>query len=80
MLGLNMIEPFYFFIAIFIGFFMTYVFTPPPKIIYKYPTPDNQDELVYKDKSDNCFKYKTTEISCPKDRSKVSEIPIQNNK
>ena len=77
MLLIDKIEPLYFFIAIFIGFFMTYILTPPPKIIYKYPTPDNVNETIYKDKSDNCFKYKADEISCPIDLKKISNIPLQ---
>lgn len=78
MLLINKIIPFYFFIALFIGFLLTYSFTPPPKIVYKYPTPDNVNELVFKDDVNNCYKYKTTNIKCPKNEKNIYDIPIQN--
>ena len=77
MLLINKIIPLYFFLSLFIGFLLTYSFTPPPKVVYKYPTPDNIKDLVFKDKVDNCYKYKTTNIKCPLDKSKIYEIPIQ---
>jgi hypothetical protein len=77
MLLIDKIIPFYFFIALFIGFLLTYSFTPPPKIVYKYPTPDNKDKLVYKDDVNNCYKYKTTNVKCPKDEREIHEIPVQ---
>ena len=39
--------------------------TPPPHIVLKFPTPLNSD-IVYKDKSDNCYKYVATEVKCNK--------------
>ena len=61
---IDKIEPLYFFLAIFIGFLMTYVYTPLPKIVYKYPSPDNEDVITYIDKANNCFKYKSSEVKC----------------
>ena len=74
---LDKVKPFYFLVALFFGLFMTYVFTPPPKVIYKYPTPDNANQLTYIDGGQHCFKYKTNEISCPKNNKDVFTIPIQ---
>jgi hypothetical protein len=76
---IDKIIPFYFFISLFIGFFFVYIFTPTPKIIFKYPTPDNQDTLIYQDEVNNCYKYKTRNISCPIDKKKINKIPIQIN-
>jgi len=71
------IEPLYFFIALFIGMFLTYISTPLPKIIIKYPTPDIADQLVFRDPAENCYKYNTTEINCPSDSSKIMTFPTQ---
>ena len=71
------IDPFYFLISLAIGLFMTYVFTPTPKIIYKYPTPDNAPSVTYIDGADNCFKYQPKEVKCPTDFKKIKEIPTQ---
>ena len=74
---INNIIPLYFFISLFIGFLIVYSSTPPPKVIIKYPTPENVNTLVYKDSSDNCFKYEVKEVQCPEDNSKISKIPQQ---
>lgn len=71
------ILPLPFFIALFIGFMMCYVLTPPPKIVYKHPTPENANTTIYKDESENCYKYKVDEVACPKDKSKITEQPIK---
>ena len=72
------IEPLYFFIALCIGMFLTYITTPLPEIIIKYPTPDIVDDLVYRDYADTCYKYKTSEVVCPYDKSKLNTFEIQN--
>jgi hypothetical protein len=48
------------------------------KTIYIYPTPENVDKVLFKDKADNCFYLKPEEVKCPKDESLISDIPIQN--
>lgn len=68
-----------FFISLTIGLFMTYVFTPPPKIIYKYPTPDSADSLVYRDTVNNCFKYSSKQVKCPSNINNIKKIPTQFN-
>ena len=35
------INPFVFFVSLFIGLLITYVTTPTPDIVYQYPTPEN---------------------------------------
>ena len=53
-----MINPLFFFIGLFIGFFIIYINSPIPEIIIQYPTPKNAGNIVYKDKDDVCYKYK----------------------
>jgi hypothetical protein len=77
MLLLDKIEPKFFFLALAVGLFMTYTFTTPPKIVYKYPTPDTVNELVYQDNGSHCFKYKANEVNCPANRKDIHTIPSQ---
>lgn len=72
------ILPLPFFIALFIGFLMCYALTPPPKVVFKYPTPENAEDTIYKDKSSNCYKYEVDEVECPKDKKLIKENPINN--
>lgn len=47
------------------------------KHIYVYPTPENVDKILFKDKADNCFRFEEEEIKCPTDSTLISTIPIQ---
>jgi hypothetical protein len=66
----------YFLIAFGLGLFFVYSFGDVPKIVFKYPTPDNIDETQYKDSANNCYKYEANEIKCPKNKKKITNIPI----
>ena len=75
------INPLAFFIALAIGLFLTYIYSPPKKIIIKWPTPENAGKVIYRD-SDNtesCYKYKANEVSCPEDKSEIKQTEIQDN-
>jgi hypothetical protein len=63
-----------FFIALFIGLFLTYIFSKPKKIIIKWPTPENAGKLIYKDNEENCYKYNAKEVECPDDKTKIKSI------
>jgi hypothetical protein len=45
--------------------------------IIVYPTPDNDDEILYKDKSDTCFKFKHTQVNRPINQNELSVINAQ---
>ena len=77
---INKINPLVFLLSLCIGLFFTYIFTPQPDIIIKYPTPETANNTVYKDEADNCFKFDSKQVPCPKDISKILSIPIQNTK
>ena len=66
-----------FLVSLSIGLLFAYLSTPPPTIIYVYPTPDNVNQMEYVDKADNCFKFEANEVKCPSDRSLIKKIPIQ---
>ena len=67
-----------FLVSLSIGLLFAYLSTPTPTIIHVYPTPDNADTLEYIDKANNCFKFESTEVECPSDKSLIKDIPIQN--
>ena len=61
----NYIDPLAFFITIFIGLFLSYIFISPKKIVILYPTPENAGKVIYKNNTDNtCYKYKADEVEC----------------
>jgi len=66
-----------FLISLSIGIFFVYIFGSDRKIIYVYPTPENVNKILYKDKADNCFKLESKEVKCPTDSAKITNIPIQ---
>lgn len=65
-----------FLLALFIGLIYVYIDSSKEKITV-YPTPSNIKNVQYKDKADNCYTYELQNISCPSDKSKIKEIPIQ---
>tara|TARA_Y100000591_G_scaffold270835_1_gene245821 strand:- start:522 stop:746 length:225 start_codon:yes stop_codon:yes gene_type:complete len=66
-----------FIVSLAVGLFFVYVYTPGPKVIYIYPTPDNVDDIQYKDKSGSCHKYQAKNVECPVDEKKITETPVQ---
>ena len=66
-----------FLLSLAIGILFVYLFQPELNVIYVYPTPDNQNKILYKDKTDNCFKFNAEEVECPDDKTKIKNIPIQ---
>ena len=74
---LNYISIPVFIISLAIGLFFVYILGPETKIIYIYPSPENVNNILFKDKADNCFELKQEEIDCPSDISLLAKIPIQ---
>lgn len=64
----------YFVISFCIGILFVYINTPKQKLVHKFPSPDNND-LIYHDNNESCYKYHSKEVKCPKE-SKISEQPI----
>ena len=74
---LDYIDPTVFLIALCVGLFYTYLTTPYPKIVVKYPTPYNAGKITYVDDANVCYKYSVKEVSCPADQSKIKELQLQ---
>ncbi len=66
-----------FLLSFAIGLFFIYVLGPEMKTIYIYPSPENIDKVLFKDKANNCFQFDEQIVNCPKDQSLISKIPIQ---
>jgi hypothetical protein len=74
---LNYISLPVFLISFAIGLFFIYILGPEIKTILVYPSPENIDKILFKDKADNCFYFEESQVECPKDTSLISKIPIQ---
>ena len=74
---LNYISIPVFLVSFAIGLFFIYVLGPEMKTIFIYPSPENVDKILFKDKADNCFSFQEEIIECPKNESLISKIPIQ---
>ena len=66
-----------FIISFAIGLFFVYIYGPEMKTIYIYPSPENIDKVIFKDKAENCFSFQANEVECPKNESILSKIPLQ---
>jgi hypothetical protein len=66
-----------FLISFAIGILFVYIIGPEMKSIYIYPTPENVDKVLFKDKAENCFYFEEEYVECPKDENLISKIPIQ---
>lgn len=66
-----------FLISFAVGLFFTYVLGPEIKTVYVYPTPENVDKVLFKDKADNCFSFQEEYMDCPANESLISSTPIQ---
>jgi hypothetical protein len=74
---LNYISMPIFLLSFSIGLFFIYILGPEIKKIYIYPSPENVDKILFKDKAENCFYFNEENVECPKDESLISKIPIQ---
>ena len=66
-----------FLISLALGMFAVYIFLPDMRKIYVYPSPENIDILLYRDKTGHCFKFEQKEVSCPTNEGEISKIPVQ---
>jgi len=66
-----------FLISLAVGLLFVYLQEPPSTVIYVYPTPDNVNDIEYKDQANNCYTFEAVEVTCPKDASQIHSIPIQ---
>lgn len=65
-----------FMVAFGVGIFFCYISTPPPQVVVKFPSPYNAGKVLYKDKSDTCYRYSAEDVACPLDRALIKPQPI----
>lgn len=58
-----------------IGILFTYLITPPPKVIVKFPSPYNAGKVLYRDKSDACYMFKSDTVTCEPGPDNKSILP-----
>jgi len=61
---LKNIRPVWFFLAFSVGLLACYMFTPPPQVVVRFPSPNNAGRIVYKDEDQNCYAYKADRVTC----------------
>ena len=66
-----------FIISLALGFFIVYIQSPNYTKIFVYPNPDNEDKILYKDRTNTCYKFKSKEVKCPANTSEIRSYPIQ---
>ena len=69
-----------FILSLSIGLFFVYITVPPLQKIVVYPTPDNINKILYKDKSGTCHKFLPKIVQCPTDKTKIKQYPIHQTK
>ena len=74
---LNYISLPIFMVSLAIGLFFVYVLGPETKTVFIYPTPENVENILFKDQADQCFSLKQEEVDCPSDDSLLAKVPVQ---
>lgn len=54
--------PSYFLASLFLTMLILYLVYPEPKIVVKYPSPEDDISDVYVDDNDVCYRYKRQEV------------------
>jgi len=67
----------FFLLSLAVGLFFVYIVDTPKKVIYITPNIDNVDKVLYKDNSDNCYKYEANEVTCPSNPKKIEPLELQ---
>jgi hypothetical protein len=70
-------NPAVFLIGLSAGIFLVCMMRPEPKVVLRYPTPENVGNTTYRDGNAVCYKYTSEEVSCDAEKAKVREYPIQ---
>ena len=60
-----------------VGLIFIYILGPEIKTIYKYPSPSNYNDILYKDKVEQCYQFIPKETNCPINPLAIKTVPIQ---
>ncbi len=67
-----------FLVSLAVGLVFVYLSAPTHGVIHVYPTPDNADKVLYRDKAGVCFRFDPVDTQCPENSSLIKNIPMQN--
>jgi hypothetical protein len=67
-----------FILSLALGTLFVYMYEPDYKTIHVFPTPENVDKVLFKDRTDMCYGFQPNKVSCPKDSSKIANYVVQN--
>jgi hypothetical protein len=67
----------YFFISFVVGIAAVYLWGHDIKTIVVYPNPLNVNEIQYKDNTNLCFQFSSSNVKCPEDKTLIKSVPIQ---
>ena len=74
---LNHFELLPFLIGFGIGIVGILLWKDKPRLLIKYPHPNNVEQLTYKDPNGVCYTYKTKEVQCDANEANLKPYPIQ---
>jgi len=74
MIRLNLLA---FVLSLAVGLFIVYIMGPDYKTVNIYPTPENIDKYLFKDKTNNCFTFNMEKTRCPINPLKIKTIDPQ---
>jgi hypothetical protein len=66
-----------FLVSLAFGLFFVYIIESPQKEIYVFPTPENVNQLQYKDKAGNYFEFTKKELECPTEEGMIEKYIVQ---
>jgi hypothetical protein len=66
-----------FIVSLAIGILFVYLSNPDKRKIFVYPSPDNVNNVQYKDSTGTCFEFKQTKTKCPENEKDISKVPAQ---
>ncbi len=70
------LRPLTFFAAFALGLLLTYLMTPAPRLVVKFPSPYNAGHVTYKDDADACFKFNAQRVPCQSNSEGLLPQPI----
>jgi hypothetical protein len=62
-----------------VGLAIMMLTVPKPRVVVKFPSPDNVDTHVYKGSDNTCYKIAADEEECPSDGKQVRSQPVSTN-
>jgi hypothetical protein len=65
-----------FLLGIVVGVISVYYVTPAMSTVIKYPTPQEVDKLIYKDKNGVCYQYTTKDVNCDANETRLRSFPL----